>query len=181
MKVLDLQCAHEHVFEGWFGSEEDFQSQLARNLVQCPMCGDAKVAKRLSVPRFNLGKDRGPLPLPGRPDSAAVDLPPPQSAADASMDPASNLRAAPKNELARPPALDTELIAAWMEVSKRILAQTDDVGEQFAEEARKIHYGETKERGIRGRASPDETRALVDEGIAVMPLFIPEALKRPLQ
>ena len=58
---------------------------------------------------------------------------------------------------------------------------TDDVGDQFAEEARKIHYGETKERGIRGQASADETQALIEEGIAVLPLFVPDALKGPIQ
>ena len=61
------------------------------------------------------------------------------------------------------------------------MANTDDVGDRFAEEARKIHYGETKERGIRGQASRAETEALLEEGIAVLPLALPEALKRPLQ
>ena len=55
MKVLNLQCAHGHGFEGWFGSEDDFQSQLQRGLVECPMCGDTAVTKLLSAPRLNLG------------------------------------------------------------------------------------------------------------------------------
>lgn len=54
MKVLDLQCAQHHVFEGWFGSEDDYQSQLTRGLLTCPMCGDASVTKKLSAPRLNL-------------------------------------------------------------------------------------------------------------------------------
>ena len=54
MKVLDLACRHGHVFEGWFASEDDFQSQKARALVQCPLCGDAEIEKRLSAPRLNL-------------------------------------------------------------------------------------------------------------------------------
>ncbi len=54
MKVLDLQCAQHHVFEGWFGSEDDFQSQLTRGLVTCPLCGDPSVTKKLSAPRLNL-------------------------------------------------------------------------------------------------------------------------------
>jgi len=62
-----------------------------------------------------------------------------------------------------------------------VLANTDDVGERFAEEARKIHYGEAKERGIRGQASRAETESLLEEGIAVMQLPLPEALKGPLQ
>jgi hypothetical protein len=70
---------------------------------------------------------------------------------------------------------------AWMAMARRIVANTDDVGDKFAEEARRIHYGEAKERGIRGKASAAETEALMDEGIAVMPLPLPESLKGQLQ
>ena len=66
-------------------------------------------------------------------------------------------------------------------MAQRVLAKTDDVGDQFAEEARKMHYGESAERGIRGKASRADTESLIDEGIAVMPLELPEFLKRPLQ
>jgi hypothetical protein len=55
MKVLNLQCSHRHGFEGWFGSEDDFQDQLSRGLVECPFCGDVGVAKLPSAPRLNLG------------------------------------------------------------------------------------------------------------------------------
>ena len=68
-----------------------------------------------------------------------------------------------------------------MAMAQRVLASTDDVGEKFAEEARKIHYGETQERGIRGKATPEETESLLEEGIAVVALALPEALKGRLQ
>src|SRR5947207_12152188 len=55
MKVLNLQCSHQHGFEGWFGSEDDFQGQLERGLVECPICGDTAIAKLPSAPRLNLG------------------------------------------------------------------------------------------------------------------------------
>jgi hypothetical protein len=71
--------------------------------------------------------------------------------------------------------------AAWMKMVRHVLANTEDVGPRFAEEARRIHYGETAERGIRGQASADETQALIEEGIGVLPLPIPKALKEPLQ
>ena len=58
MKVLDLHCAEDHVFEGWFASEEDFLAQQQRGLVSCPMCGDSAVTKMLSAPRLNLGSPR---------------------------------------------------------------------------------------------------------------------------
>ena len=68
-----------------------------------------------------------------------------------------------------------------MKAVRHILANTEDVGEQFAEEARKIHYGEADERNIRGQASAEETAELLEEGISVMPLVVPKALKGPLQ
>ena len=149
MKVLDLQCAHQHVFEGWFASEEDFLGQRERGLVECPVCGNASIAKRLSAPRLNLGIAR--------------------------------TEAMPTPEVVATTGTDQTLQAAWMAIARRILANTDDVGTRFAEEARKIHYGETKERGIRGKASRAETESLLDEGIAVMSLPLPEALKGQLQ
>jgi len=151
MKVLDLQCAHLHLFEGWFGSEEDYLSQRERGLIECPVCADSVITKRLSAPRLNLSRAQTPAELPGQPN------------------------------VVEPSAAGASLQAAWMEVSRKILANTDDVGTQFAQEARKIHYGEIPERGIRGQASVDETKSLIEEGIAVMPLLLPEGLKGPLQ
>jgi hypothetical protein len=75
----------------------------------------------------------------------------------------------------------TELQTRWMQMVRQVLHNTEDVGEKFAEEARRIHYGETPQRGIRGQASADEREALRDEGIEVMPLPIPAGLKDTLQ
>jgi hypothetical protein len=74
-----------------------------------------------------------------------------------------------------------DLQKAWLQAVQQVLANTEDVGARFPEEARRIHYGEAAERGIRGQASPDERRALQDEGIDVTPLPLPAALKGPLQ
>jgi hypothetical protein len=149
MKVLDLQCESQHIFEGWFGSEDDFLFQRERSLVECPICGNASITKRLSAPRLNLTSSRGePLPLPN---------------------------------VIEPVEPDRSLQTAWLDVSRHIVANTDDVGSQFAEEARKIHYGEIPERAIRGQASQQETESLIEEGITVIPLLLPDALKGPLQ
>ena len=148
MKVLNLQCSHAHGFEGWFASEDDFQDQLARGLVECPLCGDGQVTKMPSAPRLNFGASE------------------PQAAVT-------------KQEVVSAP--DAQLQAAWMQMVRQVMANTEDVGERFAEEARKIHYGETEERGIRGQASREETESLLEEGIAVLPLPIPKGLKGPLQ
>jgi hypothetical protein len=144
MKVLDLQCSAHHRFEGWFASEDDFQGQLGRGLVECPMCGDKAIEKRLSAPRLNLGAQ-----APG------------------------------KQEVMTAP--DARLQAAWLKMVRHVMANTEDVGERFAEEARRIHYGESEERGIRGQATPEQTQALLEEGVEVLPLPIPAALKGPVQ
>jgi hypothetical protein len=153
MKVLDLQCAQHHVFEGWFGSEDDYQSQLTRGLLNCPMCGDASVSKKLSAPRFNLNATEAST-------NAAPPLP--------SLQDAANLEPA-------------QLQAALLKMVRHVVANTEDVGNSFPEEARKMHYGEAEQRNIRGHATPEETEELMDEGIAVMPLPLPNALKEPLQ
>jgi hypothetical protein len=70
-----------------------------------------------------------------------------------------------------------QLQANWLKVVQQVLANTEDVGNQFADEARKIHYGEAQERNIRGQVSVDESMALLDEGIPVLPLMVPSALK----
>jgi hypothetical protein len=157
MKVLNLQCSQQHVFEGWFGSEADFLSQCSRALVQCPVCGDPSVTKMLSAPRLNLSGATAPPSDPGvKTDLAATG----------------------QSVVASPGAA---MAAAWSEVSKRLIANTTDVGDQFAEQARKMHYGETEPQAIRGQTSFAEARELVEEGIDVLPLLLPESMKGPLQ
>ena len=154
MKVLNLQCSHGHAFEGWFASHDDYASQRERGLVSCPVCNDAEVTKMPSAPRLNLGHD-APAAAPVPAGAAAV-----QDVA----------QMAPQH-----------LQAAWMKMVRHVMANTEDVGGKFAEEARKIHYGETENRNIRGQASREETEALLDEGIDILPLPVPAGLKEPLQ
>ena len=148
MKVFDLQCGREHLFEGWFASEEDFVNQKHSGGLTCPLCGDSIVNKRLSAPRLNLL-------------SRGAESPTPRNATH-SDEPARALQ------------------AVWVALGRYVLASTEDVGDQFAQEARRIHYGEVPERGIRGQATLAETESLKDEGIAVHALSLPETLKQPL-
>lgn len=157
MKVLNLQCASSHGFEGWFGSEADFLDQRERGLVECPLCGDTEVTKLPSAPRLNLGAAE---PARAAPQKAPAQVPPQASVA------------APT-----PAALQ----AAYLKMVREVMAKTEDVGERFADEARRMHYGEAQERGIRGQATAAETQELLEEGIPVLPLPIPKALKGPLQ
>jgi hypothetical protein len=79
------------------------------------------------------------------------------------------------------PAQPADLQAAWLQSVRRLMANTEDVGERFAEEARRIHYGESENRGIRGEATAEERQALHDEGIEVVAIPVPASLKGPLQ
>ena len=164
MKVLDLHCAHLHSFEGWFASEDDFQNQLSRQLVSCPMCGNTEVQKKLSAPRLNLSSARGEQESQKSTEVVSVDK---TSTANLPQEVAN---------------LDSnQLQAAWMQMVRHVVANTEDVGNKFSEEARKMHYGEAEHRNIRGHATPAETESLLEEGIQIMPLPVPEALKGPLQ
>ena len=149
MKVFDLHCPLDHVFEGWFASEEDFRSQLDRGLVECPMCGSKELRKGLSAPRLNLGAQpaaAAPAPVPDEADRRKLHA----------------------------------LQAAWLEVSRKIAAKTEDVGERFAEEALRMHKGEEPERPIRGQATPQQAMELLEE-VPVMPLALPKSSKETLQ
>lgn len=78
-------------------------------------------------------------------------------------------------------ARPADLQALWMQAVRHLMAHTEDVGERFAEEARRIHYGESPQRGIRGQTTPDQREALADEGIEVVSIPVPLALKGPVQ
>lgn len=95
----------------------------------------------------------------------------------------SNLRtpAAAPSDMQAAATNDAQLQAAMLQAMRRLLAETPDVGERFAEEARRMHYGEAEQRAIRGRATADEAKALHDEGIEFHLLPLPAALKEPLQ
>ena len=186
MKVLDLQCSQAHQFEGWFASEDDFQSQLSKGLVECPMCGQVDVSKRLSAPRLNLlssktSRTEGlsmaqPKLLP---HEAERDVSPSEAQSVPSQESASGELALAHDANAQ--NMQLQLQANWLKMVKEVIANTDDVGTQFADEARKMHYGETQERNIRGQVSAEESMELLEEGIPVMPLIIPSALKGPIQ
>ena len=151
MKVLNLRCANGHGFEGWFASDEDYMDQNGRGLVECPLCADKVITRMPSAPRLNLSGAREPAA------SAATTTPSPQTPQPADMQ------------------------AAFMKAVREMIQRTEDVGPRFAEEARRIHYGEAPERGIRGQASPEERESLRDEGIETFALPVPPGLDGPLQ
>ncbi|MBA3593975.1 MAG: DUF1178 family protein [Pseudomonadota bacterium] len=166
MKVLDLQCSHQHAFEGWFASEGDFQSQLGRGLVTCPLCGDPTIRKMPSAPRLNLGASASEPALAS--GSRALSLPAAASAGGPTQDVVAV-------------AGEPDVQAGFLKALRHVLANTEDVGQRFADEARAMHYGDAEQRSIRGQASRAEAIELIEEGIEVMPLPLPEIAKETLQ
>jgi hypothetical protein len=150
MIVFDLQCgAGGHRFEGWFRSSEDFEGQSARGLVSCPSCGSGDVAKAVMAP--NVGRKGNQMPVPAKPADA-----PAQAMANAPMPPEA-----------------VAMLKAVAAMQAAAIKSSTWVGEKFADDARAMHYGEKEPGAIHGRATIDEARNLVEEGIAVAPLLIP--------
>jgi hypothetical protein len=176
MKVLNLQCSRRHSFEGWFGSEDDFQSQLARGLIECPLCEDKGIQKMPSAPRLNFGGHQARDGRPANHDQAkSLALP------DIT---ASNNVAAPGDpaQKGRPEGFDPAVAqAAFLNAMRHLVATTEDVGQRFADEARRMHYGEVEARSIRGQSTAREAVELLEEGIEVMALPMLAALKETLQ
>ena len=185
MKVLDLQCRLGHSFEGWFGSQTDYDAQRARGLVTCPVCNDSEITKMPSAPRLNLGHAAAVASASGQ-DAAGAAAAPAEGPADGPADGPAGPGAAPAGWVPSSPSTGVsdarqQMQAAMLSMVRHVLAHTEDVGPHFVEEARKIHYGESEARHIRGQATRAETEALLDEGIEVLALPVPENLKGPLQ
>ncbi|MBE7419159.1 MAG: DUF1178 family protein [Ideonella sp.] len=155
MKVLNLRCSNGHGFEGWFGSDDEFMAHNGGGLLQCPLCADSVITRLPSAPRLNLSGAQAP------------------SASQPAATPAAG------QADVGPQAADPQ--AMWLKAVRHVLAHTEDVGERFAEEARRIHYGEAPQRGIRGRVDREQREALLEEGIEVIALPLPRALDGPLQ
>lgn len=139
MIIYDLSCDNDHRFEGWFGSAADFDSQMARGLVECPQCGSQQIRRVPSAVAIGHGMTE-PTSVAETPRSAV---------SAASLPPAS---------------------AVVRQMINVIMAASDDVGHEFAAEARRIHYEEVPARPIRGQTTLEEYEALQDEGIQVMHL-----------
>lgn len=155
MIVFDLVCSDaNHVFEGWFGSSEDYEDQRRRGLLTCPMCGSVEIAKAVMAPRVGAKGNRASEP------------------AAQSATPAPGARLPMANGEASAAAMKG-MLAALAKAQTEALAGSDYVGPRFAAEARAIHLGESVERPIYGQASPEEAKALADEGIPVAPLPFP--------
>lgn len=149
MIVFDLCCAEGHRFEGWFSSSADYEDQRGRGLLACPSCGVSEVGKAPMAPA---------VPAKG---NARADVLPPEAAR-------------PMANTPMPPEMQKAL-AALAKAQADALKNSTWVGDKFAEETRKMHYGERDEAPIHGQASLAEAKALIEEGVPVAPLPFPVA------
>jgi hypothetical protein len=138
-----LACEQAHEFESWFPSSDAFETQRKRGFVTCPFCDSAKVEKQIMAPSVARTDKAPKTPVP---------------------------------ETAQPMAVLTdrerELRAALRALREHVMKNAENVGKDFVEEARKMHFGETEERSIYGEADIAEAKALLEEGIDVLPLPI---------
>ena len=180
MITFNLKCSAGHEFEGWFSSSGDYDRQLRQGLVSCPVCGSGGVSKALMAP--NVGAKANSQPAPATPP-----VPPPAAShptMQVSTPPGGGADAhgpeAPGPEAPGPEAPGPEAMAAaytaLRTLQRKVESECDYVGNKFAEEARKIHYGEAEERGIYGQSSSEDAKALEEEGVnfSAMPWLPPE-------
>lgn len=144
MIVFELICSAQHRFEGWFASGEEFERQRGGGILSCPICSTARVEK---LPTAKIGRPAAD-PAVSSPSAAAPADGPAQ----------------------RVPHEAVTALAALMD---HVLQTTEDVGREFAVEARRIHYDEVPRRGIRGVATREEAESLIEEGVPVLSLPIP--------
>lgn len=158
MIKYQLICDQAHEFEGWFGDSAGFETQRDSGFLTCPVCGSAEVRRALMAPNLASPKTR-------KTDLAE------QPGAQPAEQPAPGPRATAAAATALPPAAVQKmqaLMTQMRELQTKIRAECRDVGDDFADEARKIHYGEAEPEGIYGHATPDEREALDEEGIEIL-------------
>ena len=172
MKVYNLACPVDHHFEGWFSSEKDFLAQQEQGILLCPICESAEITRMPSAP--HIGKSSSI-----KETATSTDLVTVQSGGS-ELNPHTTgevLALTGKDHS----VLEAQVQAAFMKAMRGLMDRSEDVGESFAEEARKIHYKESPERSIRGQTTLDEAEALREEGIEVMAVPLIPALKNTLQ
>lgn len=150
MIVLDLSCANEHRFEGWFASSAVFEAQRSQGLLTCPVCNGTEVRRLPSAPYVQT-RGAQTAPSSGAHAPAVPTLTP----------------AAPASSPGMPSAA---AVVELLGTLRRMAKSAEDVGERLPEEARRIHYGEAEARDIRGAASRNEVEELLEEGILLLPV-----------
>jgi hypothetical protein len=161
MKVYNLACPLEHRFEGWFASEEDCLAQQDKGMLACPFCDSTEITRMPSAP--HIGKSSSTELTVSKTESEGLS---------------GGVVALTGNDHSQ---LEAQVQAAFLKGMRELMGRSEDVGDSFADEARKIHYKESPERSIRGQTTLDEAEALREEGIDVLSVPMIPALKNTLQ
>jgi len=148
-----LACDKGHTFESWFQNSAAYDKQAKRKLIECPMCGSAKVEKAIMAPRLARRDKSTSIAVREEAAAAHADAATPDTSPVAMISPQEH-----------------EFRKKLKELRDHLTANADNVGKKFPEEARKMHYGETEHRSIYGEASAEDAKELHDEGIAFHPL-----------
>jgi hypothetical protein len=173
MKVYNLSCSFDHRFEGWFASEEDCLTQQASGMLACPLCNSTAITRMPSAPHIAKAHAKETPVLSSGTSSALAKVNPTENKLN-------------QNEVAAVTRadhsqLEAQVQAAFLKGMHELMSRSEDVGSEFAEEARKIHYKESPERSIRGSTTVDEVESLREEGIEILALPALPLLKNTLQ
>ena len=160
MILYALACINGHRFESWFGSSAGYDEQADRNLIACPVCQSPQVAKTIMAPAVVSREKAETRAIPARGEMAPA-LPVPVAPTEV-------------------PLLDERQMAArhlLKSMRDRVLSEGEDVGDKFPDQARKMHDGDIPHRQIHGQATIQEARALLEDGVSILPLpMLPEEL-----
>ena len=154
MILYRLRCSKGHEFESWFKDSKTYERQEKKSLIGCAVCGEAKVSRAPMAPRLGKGTKKVEAEKPAADAPATPPAPTPEQQQMAAL-----ARHMPK-----------ELREALLKVRTEVEKNCEHVGDKFAEEARKIHFGETDARGIYGEATPEEAKGLIEDGVEFMPI-----------
>jgi hypothetical protein len=150
-----LLCVHGHEFESWFQNGEAFETQSESGRVLCPLCQAADVTKAIMAPAVasknvaSKNEEERAKPLAQAEAGSGAET---------------------QSKVALFDSREVESRAMIRAFRRRIFEEAEDVGTRFAEEARKIHEGLVQERPIHGQANFDDARALLEEGIEILPV-----------
>ena len=164
MIKYSLICEFHHSFEGWFSDSASFEKQCEHDLISCPECGVSKVRRALMTPNLSAGKHKNQLVAPdgmskleGSPVGGEASI---AHNSDISLPADKQIRNQSKQQIS-----PEQIITMMRRVRSYVEAHGRNVGDKFADEALKIHYGEKEQDIIYGTCTPEEGEHLADEGV----------------
>ena len=173
MIKYQLICDQNHEFEGWFQGSAAYDDQAANGLLRCPLCDSDQVKRALMTPNLASPKRRKST-APSAADLLPASKPTASVPAASEHVPPSHAAAGHVEAPGQAPVIRAEQVQAYgaalvelRQLRQKIIKECRDVGDNFAEEARKIHYGEAEAEGIFGQATTEECESLKEEGIEI--------------